>query len=436
MVMPGYKQTEVGEIPEDWEELEIRELIDLLTGFPFPSSQYTDSGTRLLRGSNIKRGITDWDDDIVKFWPSISSDLLKYELKSGDIVIAMDGSLVGRSFAQLNEMDVPALLLQRVARIRAKLHINQDYLKEWICSNYFTYHCDSVKTVTAIPHISPGDIKIFKIKLPKDINEQKAIAKALSDVDELIVSLEKLIAKKRDIKTATMQQLLTGKKRLPGFGEGKGYKQTEFGEIPEDWMISSIGNVCEIYGRIGFRGYTKSDIVSEANGAITLSPSNIENNKIKFKNCTYISWLKYHESPEIKIQNNDVLLVKTGSTFGKTAIVEDLPREATLNPQLIVLKKFNVPPNYMGYSMQFNYIQSQITSKIVGGAIPTLSQAEVSSFNFPLPSSPKEQLVISKILTDMEKDINSLSIQLNKIKSIKQGMMQELLTGRTRLIQS
>ena len=119
-MMPGYKHSDVGVIPDDWDAKAIGEEIDLLTGFPFPSSGYSKSGVRLLRGSNIKRGQTDWSDDIVQYWPEVSRELARYSLQVGDLVVSMDGSLVGRSFAQLRDSDLPALLLQRVARIRGK----------------------------------------------------------------------------------------------------------------------------------------------------------------------------------------------------------------------------------------------------------------------------------------------------------------------------
>ena len=108
----------------------------------------------------------------------------------------------------------------------------------------------------------------------------------------------------------------------------QGYKQTELGIIPEDWEVVNLGNIAKVNGRIGFRGYTVADLVPKGFGAITLSPSNIINNQIDYSNCTYISWYKYHESPEIKVRNGDILLVKTGSTFGKSAFVKDLPEKA------------------------------------------------------------------------------------------------------------
>ncbi|PVU67966.1 restriction endonuclease subunit S [Plesiomonas shigelloides] len=210
----GYKSSELGQIPEDWEVDTIGKVCDLLTGYPFPSNKYSDSGIRLLRGSNVKRGVTDWNSDITQYWPALSQEIKQYELLVGDVVISMDGSLVGRSFAQLTEDDLPAVLLQRVARIRS-VQVSQYFLKEWICSPFFTEHCDSLKTVTAIPHISPQDIRDFKLLLPPTLQEQTAIATILSDMDSELNALEQKLAKARDVKQGMMQQLLTGRIRLP-----------------------------------------------------------------------------------------------------------------------------------------------------------------------------------------------------------------------------
>jgi type I restriction enzyme, S subunit len=212
-VKSGSKHAEMGIIPEDWSCQRIGSFIDLLTGFPFPSGHYSKSGVRLLRGSNVKRGCTDWSADLTAHWPSVSADIRNYTLRSGDIVVAMDGSLVGRSFATLGERDVPSLLLQRVARIRSAA-VSQAYLSAWICSQRFTRHCDTVKTTTAIPHISPADIRSFEIALPPTKAEQEAIAAILSDMDAEIPALETKLTKAHQLKRGMLQELLTGKVRL------------------------------------------------------------------------------------------------------------------------------------------------------------------------------------------------------------------------------
>jgi type I restriction enzyme S subunit len=213
----------------------------------------------------------------------------------------------------------------------------------------------------------------------------------------------------------------------------KGYKQTDIGIIPKDWSVTKVGEVCNIIGRIGYRGYTKEDIVKKNYGAIALSPSNIKDDEIEYNNLTYISWFKYEESPEIKIFENDIILVKTGSTYGKTCLVKNLKTRATINPQLVVLKNITINNVLLSYLFKNRIIQNQISKTIVGGAIPTLSQKQVASYIFPLPSTLIEQKAIAQILTDTDQLIQNLKTLIAKKKAIKQGAMQELLTGKKRL---
>ena len=207
----------------------------------------------------------------------------------------------------------------------------------------------------------------------------------------------------------------------------EGYVEYGIGMFPKDWKINKVGEVCKIFGRIGFRGYTVKDIVEEGKGAITLSPSNIQDNNLVLAKCTFISWLKYEESPEIKVFNGDILLVKTGSTFGKTAYVNGLNEKATVNPQIIVLKRINTNPRFLAYVFAFKTIQNQITATIVGGAIPTLSQAMVANFELAVPPTKAEQIAIANVLSDADALIQSLTRLIAKKRQIKQGAMQTLL---------
>lgn len=214
----------------------------------------------------------------------------------------------------------------------------------------------------------------------------------------------------------------------------EGYKQAETGIIPKDWVVAHIRDICEVYGRIGFRGYTKADIVSQEQGVLSISPSNILDGVVTFNNGTYITTQKYEESPEIKIFNNDILLVKTGSTFGKTAIVKNLLEKATLNPQVVVLKNLKCESFFLSCMMQFSIIQDQIKNTIVGGAIPTLSQKEVLAYKIPLPPK-QEQTSIANALSDVDALISKLEKLIAKKQAIKTATMQQLLTGKTRLPQ-
>lgn len=205
------------------------------------------------------------------------------------------------------------------------------------------------------------------------------------------------------------------------------------GLIPQGWELKRIGDVCRVSGRIGFRGYTVSDIVRRGEGAITISPSNIKDGHTSFAKSTYISWEKWRESPEIQIENGDILLVKTGSTVGKSAVVQGLMEPATINPQLVVLKDSKINSFFLGAVMQGRGIQQQLRETVVGGALPTLSQREIENFVFLCPSRPKEIENLASVLSDLESMQVRIVDLLSKKRDIKQGVMQQLLTGRTRL---
>ena len=199
------------------------------------------------------------------------------------------------------------------------------------------------------------------------------------------------------------------------------------------WKTATVKETSTIFGRIGFRGYTKEDIVDAYEGAISLSPSNLKDGKVDITNSTFISWNKYNESPEIKLQDGDVVLVKTGSTYGKSAYVDNLKWATTLNPQIVVFKNVKINKKLFAYFVQTPEFQKQIEATIVGGAIPTLSQNQVYQFEITFPIDVGEQQRIAEALSDVDSMISSLEKLIAKKKAVKQGAMQELLTGKKRL---
>jgi len=161
------------------------------------------------------------------------------------------------------------------------------------------------------------------------------------------------------------------------------------------WEMKKIGDICEIKGRIGYRGYTKEDIVKKGDGAITLSPSNINGDKLNFDNCTYISWFKYEESPEIMIYEDDILFVKTGSSYGKVAIVEELPEKATINPQSVVLKEIKCQNKFLYYQLISHNFKEQVETIVGGSSIPTLSQTNLATLKIPIPPLPEQKRIVA-----------------------------------------
>jgi type I restriction enzyme S subunit len=180
------------------------------------------------------------------------------------------------------------------------------------------------------------------------------------------------------------------------------------GEIPEHWGKSRIKYTCKIIGRIGFRGYTVADIVSKGNGAIALSPSNIKNQKLNFYDNTYVSWEKFEESPEIKIIENDVIVVKTGSTIGKIALIGKTDEAMTLNPQLVVFKNIKIDNRLLYYITTSSFFQKYFVINSAGGSTPAISQEKINNFELVCPNSILEQTAIANYLDQKTTQIDIL----------------------------
>jgi type I restriction enzyme S subunit len=209
-------------------------------------------------------------------------------------------------------------------------------------------------------------------------------------------------------------------------------------DIPQGWEWCRLRELCTVFGRIGFRGYTRNDIVEKGFGAITLSPSNMQDNgNMNYSVVSYISWKKYEESPEIKVKANDVLIVKTGSSYGKTCIISDLPEKATINPQIAVLKYSFVNNQWLTYFLNAPFAQEQFRKYVIGTSIPTFSQEKLSSTLLPLP--PKnEQEHLTKKLSLLDKCIGSYNViqqlidRLNAdiYDKLKKSILQEAIQGK------
>ncbi|MBF0121682.1 MAG: restriction endonuclease subunit S [Desulfobacterales bacterium] len=199
-----------------------------------------------------------------------------------------------------------------------------------------------------------------------------------------------------------------------------------FPEFKDDWKRTELGKLIEIKGRIGYRGYTTEDIVKEVEGAISLSPSNItDTGSLSFDKATYISWKKYEESPEIILKDGYTVLVKTGSSFGKAAFVKNLPDKTTINPQLVVFKLIEINSVFLFLIVSNYSIQKQIRECVVGGAIPTLSQENISKFDILIPRM-EEQQKIANCLSSIDELITVEAKKLDALKAYKKGLMQAL----------
>ena len=189
----------------DWEQRKLGELCNLLTGYPFESKSFSTDGIKLIRGMNVKRGYLDFSGDICKWWKS-SNGLENYLLQDNDILIQMDGALIGQSYAKINKNQLPALLVQRVTRARTYSEIsNSNFIYSAIQKDFLPYIKEN-KTETAVPHLSLSDISNFIIKVPTLV-EQKKIGNYFSNFDNLITLHQRKLDQLKTLKKFMLQNL-------------------------------------------------------------------------------------------------------------------------------------------------------------------------------------------------------------------------------------
>lgn len=277
---------------------------------------------------------------------------------------------------------------------------------------------------------------VKKIMLPlPSITTQVAISsfleKKLKKVDVLIANEQAQIEKLKAYKQSVITEVVT--KGLDPTVPMKDSGIEWIGKIPEHWKLTRLKFICQAFGRIGFRGYTTDDFVPEGEGAITLSPSNFSDMKMNYNKCSYLSWDKYNESPEIQIHNDDVLFVKTGSTYGKSCVVHDLPCEATINPQSIVFKSIKMNVRMLCYFLNSIYAYWQIEQTVVGGTIPTIAQSKIINYCIVLPDKVDQ----SKIADYLDEKCNSIDRliaikqkKIEKLNEYKKSLIYEYVTGK------
>jgi type I restriction enzyme S subunit len=266
-------------------------------------------------------------------------------------------------------------------------------------------------------------------------SEQRAIATALSDVDALIAALDKLIAKKRHLKTATMQQLLTGKKRLPGFGEGKGYKQTEVGVIPEDWEMKDLGDVGEFKNGInkgsgdfghGSPFVNLMDVFDISSISKTLHLGLVNSNEA--------------EQRVYNLIRGDVLFVRSSvkpSGVGlTTVVVKDLSRTVYSGFLIRFRDNGNLDTGFKQYCFSEDRFRQRVIANSTVSANTNINQENLKKLPFVYPKLLEEQRAIATVLSDMDSEIAAIEARRAKTQAIKQGMMQQLLSGKVRLVAS
>ena len=411
-IRPGYKQTEVGVIPEDWDCLQLGEIAGTITTGKLDANAMSKEGDYPF--FTCAREIYRID---------------KFAFDADALLVSGNGANVGYVHHYIGKFNA----YQRT-------YVLKDFSAETVYLRLQLERGIQARIRTEVnagntPYILMGTLSGMNIPLPPTAEEQRAIAEALGDADALIAALEAMIAKKRDLKQAAMQQILTGKTRLPGFGPTIAkYKKSEVGAIPEDWNLAKLGEVCSFEnGDRGVNYPSGNDFV--ANGVPFVNAGHLGAGNIKTDQLDYITRAKFDILGNGKFRPGDILFCLRGS-LGKFAMVDNSLREGAIASSLIIIRPRQTS---MTVAYFISYLSSRICSDMIdlwagGAAQPNLGGRELARFSIPTPPNTQEQTAIAEVLSDMDADLAALEARAAKARAVKQGMMQESLTGKVRLL--
>ena len=399
MVKEGYKQTEIGLIPEDWEVKSLDSISNITMG-QSPKSMYYNSlsiGLPLVQGNadilNRKTIVRNYTSQITKK-AFVNDIIMSVRAPVGEIAKNLFDCCIGRG----------------VCAISTK----SEYLYHYLV--YYENEWGKLSTGSTFDSINSNEVRNLLIPIPPK-EEQKEIAKVLSDTDELITSIEKLISKKEAIKQGTMQQLLTGKKRLSGFSG--------------EWEERNLNDICWFQEGPGLRKWQFTN-----KGIKVINVTNLVNGYLELdKTNRHISMEEFEKMyKHFEIDENDILMASSGNSYSKVSIVRKKDLRLVMNTSVIRFKPLiNTDYNFLHIFLKSTYFKEQIDLLITGGAQPNFGPFHLNKIVVNIPSTIEEQNKIGQIISDMDNEIESLKSKLSKTKAIKDGIMSELLTGKTRL---
>jgi len=397
---PSYKLTELGAVPREWEVKPLADVVDFLDGRRRPIK---DSNRAKMRGSIPyygASGVVDYVNDYI-----FEEDL---------ILLGEDGeNILSRRTRLAFKISGKAWVNNHAHVLRPRTGMVLDYLVEFLESRDY----EQYNTGTAQPKLNKLVCSGIAVLCPP-VPEQRAIAAALSDVDVLIASLDRLIAKKRDLKRAAMQQLLTGQTRLPGF----------HGE----WEVKRLGELFEITSsKRVFQSEWKPEGIPfyRARELAVLGEIGRVDNELFITKSLYKAFKTAHGVPEA----GDMLVTGVG-TLGKVYVVTGDHDFYFKDGNIIWFKiRGSVSPEFLRQLYLTKVVMKQITDAAAGTTVGTYTISGAKKTKIPFPCLP-EQTAIAAVLSDMDAEIAALERRREKTRLLKQGMMQELLTGKTRLV--
>ncbi len=411
-----YKLTEVGVIPVDWDVCQVCQKGDVVTGKALAVSA---SGLQrpYLRTKNVFDGRIDIDD--VLTMPMTDDQFAQFRIRPGDVLLNEGQSLelVGRCALYQDEYHEPCAMQNALLRFRARTGVSE------IFASYLFRHCQQTGVfarialqTTSVAHLGGSRFQRLCLAWPKTEAEQRAIAAALSDVDALLAKLDQFIAKKRGLKQAAMQQLLTGKTRLPGFDGA--------------WEFKRLGDCLSTrpdYG-INAPAVPYSDRLHTYLRITDISDDG------RFSKQSLVSVSK-SSADNYFLNDGDLVFARTGASVGKSYLYDTNDGPLVFAGFLIRVRpdaNFLVSPFLAAFVKTDNFWTWVRMTSMRSGQ-PGINGNELAQLRIPLPPVA-EQTAIAAVLTDMDAEIAALEARRDKTRALKQGMMQELLTGRIRLV--
>ena len=400
---PGFQQTEVGAIPVEWEVLRLRDLSVKVTDGDHATPRRESSGYYLLSARNVHDGRIDLSDVDYVGRAEFQRMRLRCDPEAGDILISCSGS-IGRVAV------VPERLDCVLVRSAALVKVNRDsahplFLQFWLQGSTAQRQIASSVNQGAQPNLFLGHIE--GLRVPRVLlAEQRAIAEALSDVDGLLGGLDRLIAKKRDLKQAAMQQLLTGQTRLPGF--------------TGEWEVKRLGDICDI--AMG-RTPPRLNQAFWGRGHVWLSIADIQS-KVVTQSKEEITELA---ASSMTVIPRGTLLMSFKLSIGRLCFAG---RDLFTNEAICSFNKLQASADFLYYAVGRTDFSLYGKQAVKGY---TLNRESLALIEVCLPSA-HEQTTIAAILSDLDAELTALEARRDKTVALKQAMMQELLTGRTRLV--
>lgn len=416
-VKPGYRLTESGIFPTEWDIVPLKDVSSMhgrIGWQGLKQSEFTMNPDQpfLITGMNFKDGEIRWDE--VYHIPNERYEIAKeIQLKSGDVLMTKDGTIGKILYVDQIPYPGKASLNSHLLVFRP---INKKYVPRFLYyqlqSRSFLNHVELEKSGSTFFGITQEAVGKYKAYFPP-VHEQEAIAEALSDADAYIENLEQLIAKKRLIKQGAMQELL---------------------EPKDGWMEKKLGNTATLKARIGWQGLTTAEYL-DSGDYFLVTGTEFRDGYIDWDSCHYVSESRYKQDKNIQLKKHDVLVTKDG-TIGKVALVTKMEKPATLNSGVFVIRPINnsFHPQFFYYLLLSEVFTEFLNQLSAGSTINHLYQKDFVNFVYRTPKTISEQETIASVIRDMDEEISLLEKKLSKARQLKLGMMQELLTGRIRLI--